>query len=942
MAAHNSRTVHLHVSVFRARKLPASDLEGYSDPYCVLRVGKEKKKTSVQTKTVNPRWGDKGKGETFRFHVRLGVDFFLFVDLYDKDKTATDDQLGCVHIPLLSLSGEKEKSRWYSVCKSHATVDVSGELELGLRMTGGLSSQLKVHMEELRFLSREPQPFQAKIVVVDGSQYIFPGTLEKMEFVAQNVILSVSGHYRQGCLYLTNYRLLFLTTESRKANAGQLRALRKSVLEGKDGFLENSPVSPPSQESSLKFPTALRSDLSMAVPIGMIRSLQRSEGSTMNKATFVGLKAELKNFCSVQLVFAEESAESGQATRLADDLLLRLNGHLNAGPRSLQTPIQRIRDLCTPSAKLTAEKSPDIKFDLKTEMVRQGVKKMCRLRVLSSASSSPSTVVPPTAFVPSSPSSPPTLPDDDNRAEELGIAVAAALLPELSPFLPISLPFVTDQDPACAWRLTDANSTYHLCKTYPSHFVVPASVSDETLKVAAAFRSKRRVPTMTWYNKKYGNSISRSSQPNSGLGLGRRSEADEQLVDALRGGKDASTLLIFDARSFEAATGNKLKGKGTENLTYYRTSKLMFCDMGNIHDVRRSEDKLRELIQGMSDYSWWTNMGQTMWLQHIKRILEAGSSVALAVEQVRQSVLIHCSDGWDRTSQISSLAQLLLDSYYRTLTGFRHLVQKEWLLFGHKFQDRLGRPEVPAERSPVFNLWIDAVFQVICQFPEEFEFTDLFLLELVDAIDSGWYVDFLFNSAREKAAYEGKTPALSVWNFLTATKNESRYKNPLFKGCSGKVLVPVASEKMLTFWSRRYLPWDECCLARPLQPSPDAPQVDSESKVTPTKNGLGELMSPLTPEAEVKQHAHTPGFWVPDHWSESCQGCGGQFNFFRRRHHCRVCGRLFCYLCSDKRHPVKDGGVPERLCDMCFQTRSKLVPGDVSIDSLEKGSTGTS
>lgn len=29
------------------------------------------------------------------------------------------------------------------------------------------------------------------------------------------------------------------------------------------------------------------------------------------------------------------------------------------------------------------------------------------------------------------------------------------------------------------------------------------------------------------------------------------------------------------------------------------------------------------------------------------------------------SVLIHCSDGWDRTSQLSSLAQLCLDPYYR-------------------------------------------------------------------------------------------------------------------------------------------------------------------------------------------------------------------------------------------------------------------------------------
>lgn len=35
------------------------------------------------------------------------------------------------------------------------------------------------------------------------------------------------------------------------------------------------------------------------------------------------------------------------------------------------------------------------------------------------------------------------------------------------------------------------------------------------------------------------------------------------------------------------------------------------------------------------------------------------------------SVLVHCSDGWDRTSQLTSLAQLLIDPYYRSLQGFQ-------------------------------------------------------------------------------------------------------------------------------------------------------------------------------------------------------------------------------------------------------------------------------
>lgn len=30
-------------------------------------------------------------------------------------------------------------------------------------------------------------------------------------------------------------------------------------------------------------------------------------------------------------------------------------------------------------------------------------------------------------------------------------------------------------------------------------------------------------------------------------------------------------------------------------------------------------------------------------------------------------VLLHCSDGWDRTAQISSIVKLLIDPFYRTI-----------------------------------------------------------------------------------------------------------------------------------------------------------------------------------------------------------------------------------------------------------------------------------
>ena len=48
-------------------------------------------------------------------------------------------------------------------------------------------------------------------------------------------------------------------------------------------------------------------------------------------------------------------------------------------------------------------------------------------------------------------------------------------------------------------------------------------------------------------------------------------------------------------------------------------------------------------------------------------LLRAAVTVASAVERDGRPVLVHCSDGWDRTPQIVALAQILLDPYYRTM-----------------------------------------------------------------------------------------------------------------------------------------------------------------------------------------------------------------------------------------------------------------------------------
>ena len=49
------------------------------------------------------------------------------------------------------------------------------------------------------------------------------------------------------------------------------------------------------------------------------------------------------------------------------------------------------------------------------------------------------------------------------------------------------------------------------------------------------------------------------------------------------------------------------------------------------------------------------------------------------------------NEGRDLSAVISSLSQLMMDPYFRTINGFQSLIQKEWVTLGHPFTKRFGR-----------------------------------------------------------------------------------------------------------------------------------------------------------------------------------------------------------------------------------------------------------
>ena len=339
------------------------------------------------------------------------------------------------------------------------------------------------------------------------------------------------------------------------------------------------------------------------------------------------------------------------------------------------------------------------------------------------------------------------------------------------------------------WRISEINSKYSLCTSYPSQFIVPVSISDEEVIQAAEFRARGRLPVITWCHPENGAVLARSSQPSVGL-FQSRSTADEKLVAALcvsrsSAGRYTKFVYIADARPAINALANGTMGGGWESPSNYSQARVEFLGIDNVHAVRDSFSRLRDFLDKHSATSSdGLSLGRNVsvsalensgWLMHIHSVLAGSAWIAARIATEGASVLVHCSDGWDRTTQLVSLAGLLLDPYYRAFEGFQALVEKDWLAFGHPFADRLRMPTVNTsnksssdlfvananahakESSPIFLQWVDCVAQILQTYPSAFEFSSAYLVEIVDCVISGRFRNFLCNINRR-----GNMPALQL------------------------------------------------------------------------------------------------------------------------------------------------------------------------------------
>lgn len=400
-------------------------------------------------------------------------------------------------------------------------------------------------------------------------------------------------------------------------------------------------------------------------------------------------------------------------------------------------------------------------------------------------------------------------------------AVAEVSAPwDWSPYLPVG-EWRRIGVPNDAWRFTQLNSSFNFCASYASTLVVPRSVSDEELIAVGKYRSRQRVPVLCWMRTgTLGPVLMRSSQPLAGVMNMRCKEDEKLLAEAVRNAPRRE-LVIVDARPTMNAVAQTAFGAGYENVAFYEESgaiakcHLTFVGVENIHVMRKSYSKLFELcvreIEKPDALRWWPDLSDTGWLYHIASILHGSLTVVSALQR-DVSVLVHCSDGWDRTSQLCATAQLILDPYYRTMDGFVVLIEKEWAMAGHKFFERVGHGVAGTENenSPVFAQWLDCVWQLLDQFPEAFEFNQQMLICILDHLYSCRFGNFLFNNELEIRRENLEHSTHSLWAYLQ--DHSAEFRNPHFAPDESLVLVPDV--RRLRFWADYYLRWTSLAVRR--------------------------------------------------------------------------------------------------------------------------------
>ncbi|XP_058165007.1 myotubularin-related protein 5 isoform X15 [Dasypus novemcinctus] len=309
----------------------------------------------------------------------------------------------------------------------------------------------------------------------------------------------------------------------------------------------------------------------------------------------------------------------------------------------------------------------------------------------------------------------------------------------------------------------------------------------------------------------------RSGGPGVGVDVGSRLAGRDVLGPPQPNGAPPDSGFLRPQRAALYIIGDKaqLKGVRPDPLQQWE---LVPIEVFEARQVKASFKKLlKACVPGCpaaepGPASYLRSLEDSEWLTQIHKLLQVSVLVVELLDS-GSSVLVSLEDGWDITTQVVSLVQLLSDPFYRTLEGFRLLVEKEWLSFGHRFSHR-GAHMLAGQSSgvvPIFLQFLDCVHQVHLQFPMEFEFSQFYLKFLSYHHASRRFRTFLLDSDyerielgllyEEKGERRGQQACRSVWEHVDRlSKKTPVFYNYMYAPEDAEVLRPYSNVSNLKVW----------------------------------------------------------------------------------------------------------------------------------------------
>ncbi|XP_075713708.1 myotubularin-related protein 5 isoform X2 [Rhinoderma darwinii] len=351
--------------------------------------------------------------------------------------------------------------------------------------------------------------------------------------------------------------------------------------------------------------------------------------------------------------------------------------------------------------------------------------------------------------------------------------------------------------------------------------------------------------------------------------VGTRLAARELLTPHQNGGPSEGALTPRRAALYIIGDKSQLKGVKQDPLQQWEVVPI------ELFDVRQVKASFKKLMKACvpsapstdPSLSYLRTLEDSEWLLQLHKLLQVSALVVELLDS-SSSVLVGLEDGWDLTTEVVCLVQLLSDPYYRTIEGFRLLIEKEWLSFGHRFSHRGAHTAASQSNgfTPIFLQFLDCVHQIHLQFPSEFEFSQYYLKFVAYHYVSNRFRTFLLDSDYERiekgVLYEEKgdrrSPQIcrSVWEYMERIhKKNPMFYNYMFCPEDGEVLRPYSSVWGLRVWD--YYTHE----ALSEGPSYDWELLQANQHEEPEKN---DSSAPQTKRKVVWPSYHAPRRFQPD------------------------------------------------------------------------------